>query len=97
MVAWKINRIPYVCEDSPQNKNTNHSMRQILFSLQNINNTSVSLELVFFHVTGEEIGIYVFLRNACNIGIASAIEMQLTAANYQFERLDDQSTAAVSQ
>lgn len=97
MVAWKINRIPTVQENPHQDKNTYHYMRQILFSLQNLSVTNASLELVFFHVTGEEIGVYVFLRNTFIIGIASAIEMQLTAANYQFERLDDQSTAAVSQ
>ena len=97
MVAWKINRIPTAQENTHQDKNSYHYMRQILFSLQSLSHTNVSLELVFFHATGEEIGIYVFLRNTCNIGIASAVEMQLTAANYQFERLADQSTAAFSQ
>jgi len=93
MVVWNINRIPTVQE----NKNMYHYMRQILFSLQNLSHTNVSLELVFFHVTGEEIGVYFFLRNIFNNAIASAIEMQLTVANFQFERLDEQSTAAISQ
>ena len=84
MIAWKINRIPTVRENTYQDKNTYHYMRQILFSLQNLSNTNISLELVFHHAIGEEIGVYVFQRNVFNTGIAVAIEMRCTQSQGQF-------------
>ena len=97
MNAWKITRIPSIQGESQFGRDAHYHMRQILFSLHNLDNTNISLELSFVHATGEEIEIYMFLRNELNGGIASVLEMQLSAANYQFERLDGQSAAAISQ
>lgn len=97
MVAWKINRIPSLQKGMQGSGSACQFMRQILFSLQNILNCNASLELVFAHTTGEEVSVYIFLRNISNSGVRSSVEMQLTAANYQFERLNHQSTADLSQ
>ena len=91
MIAWKVNRIPI------SEENTHQFMRSILFSLQNLCDSNISLELSFSHTTGKEIDIYVFLRNTNNRIIASAIETQLKAANYQCELLDAQVANVISQ
>lgn len=97
MVVWRINSIPAHADNSNLIGNCHSFMRQILFSLQNFSNLNACLELAFLHTTGEEISIYILLRNTFNDGITSAIEMQLSAANYQLEKLNTEASAALSQ
>lgn len=97
MVAWKINRIPLLQKDMQGCGNAYQFMRQILFSLQNFRAYNACLDLVYAHTVGEEVSVYIFLRNISNNGVLSSVEMQLATANYQFERLNYQSTAALSQ
>lgn len=96
MIVWKIYRIPGRREDADRGDNYQY-MHQILYSLQNLCFTNFSLEMSFVHETGVEISLYLFLRGAFNNTIVSVIEMQLTAANYQFERLGDPSVSTISQ
>ena len=97
MVVWKIKSVPADSGNNLPNGNSHNFMRQILFSLQNFSSVSICAELVFLHTTGEEISIYVLLRNTFDSGIASTIEMQLSTANYQFERLNSEASVSISQ
>ena len=97
MVVWRIKNIPAHADNSQLVGRCHNFMRQILFALQNFSSLNACLELAFLHTTGEEISIYVLLRNPLNNGITSAIEMQLAASNYQVERLNTEASAALSQ
>lgn len=97
MIVWRIKNIPTRADNSQLAGHCHNFMRQILFALQNFSSLNACLELTFLHTTGEEISIYVLLRNTFNNGITSAIEMQLAASNYQFERLNTEASAALSQ
>lgn len=97
MVAWRVSKIPTIKEENFSTDCCYKSVRQILFSFQNYITERICLELVFMHTVGEEISVYVLLRNAHNGGISSVVEMQLAEANYQFERLATKASAALSQ
>lgn len=94
MVVWKIKRIPTASSLLSAGYYT--FMRQILFSMQNLGNTNTCLELAFLHTTGEEISAYIISRNTAHDGIVPVVEMQLSGANYQIERLNAEASAALS-
>ena len=97
MVIWKISRIPADNENTWPNSLRYSFMRQMLFSLQGLSSMNVCLELVFLHTTGDEINIYLLLQKIFDENIASTIEIQLSSANYRFERLNIEASTNLTQ
>lgn len=95
MIGWRICRIPTITDSSSAGCDLLLCIRRILYSLQNSEASNAGIELLFHHGSGESVSVYLFLHNIRNNGLVSTIEMQLNAASYQVEFLNDPACSGV--
>lgn len=96
MIIWEITRIPSIGKDDHPNWDYYHYIRQILYLFHGYSNSGLCFELVFSHNHGNKIEIYIILHGEKAVTVIDSIEALLSAAYYQFVRLNADDSNTVS-